>query len=91
MQHVVMGALFILNKNIDLKVGVANGTTRLVTKFEFDFKNNICNIFVAINQLRYVLQIFERKHYKKKTISKDICMRHHSSLYYIIQSGCTHS
>jgi hypothetical protein len=49
-QHVVMGALFILNKNIDLKVGVANGTTRLVTKFEFDFENNICNIFVAINQ-----------------------------------------
>jgi hypothetical protein len=91
MQHVVVGALFILNKNIDLKVGVANGTTRLVTKFEFDFKNNICNIFVAINQFRYVLQIFERKHYQKKKISKDICIRHHSSLYYIIQSGCTHS
>jgi hypothetical protein len=90
MQHVVMGALFILNKNIDLKVGVANGTTRLVTKFEFDFKNNICNILVAINQLRYVLQIFEKKHTKKIKISKDICTRHHSSLYYIIQSGCTH-
>jgi len=26
MQHVVRGALFILNKNIDLKVGVAKGT-----------------------------------------------------------------
>jgi hypothetical protein len=26
MQHVVTGALFILNKNTDLKVDVANGT-----------------------------------------------------------------
>ncbi len=84
MQHVVIGALFILNKNIELKVGVANGTTRLVTKFEFE--NNICNIFVGINQLRYVLQNIT----KLKKISKDICIRHHSSLYYIIQSGCTH-
>ncbi len=65
MQHVVMRASIILNKNIDVQVGVANGTTRLVTKFEFDFENNICNIFVAINRLIYI-QIYERKHYKKK-------------------------
>jgi hypothetical protein len=36
MQHVALGALVMLTKNIDLKVGATNGTTRIVTKLEFD-------------------------------------------------------
>jgi ribose/xylose/arabinose/galactoside ABC-type transport system permease subunit len=36
MQHVALGTLVMLTKNIDLKVGATNGTTRIVTKLEFD-------------------------------------------------------
>jgi hypothetical protein len=36
MQRVALGALVMLTKNIDLKVGVANGTTGIVAKLEFD-------------------------------------------------------
>jgi hypothetical protein len=36
--------LVMLIENIDLKVGVANGTTGIVTKLEFDLENNVCNI-----------------------------------------------
>jgi ribose/xylose/arabinose/galactoside ABC-type transport system permease subunit len=36
MQHVALGALVMLTENIDLKVGVVNGTTEIVTKLEFD-------------------------------------------------------
>jgi hypothetical protein len=36
--------LVMLIENIDLKVGVANGTTGIVTKLEFDLENNVCSI-----------------------------------------------
>jgi hypothetical protein len=36
MQHVAIGALVMLTKKIDLKVGGTNGTTRIITKLEFD-------------------------------------------------------
>jgi hypothetical protein len=36
MQHVTLGALVMLTKNIDLKVGVANGTAKIITKLEFN-------------------------------------------------------
>jgi len=54
MQHVALGALVMLTKNIDLKVGAANGTTRIVTKLEFDSENNVCSISVALNPSGYV-------------------------------------
>jgi hypothetical protein len=47
MQQVALGALVMLTKNIDVKVDVANGTTRIVT-LEFDFKYNVCNISIAL-------------------------------------------
>jgi len=43
-----------LTENIDLKVGVANGTTGIVTKLEFDLKDNVYSIFIAFNPLRYM-------------------------------------
>jgi hypothetical protein len=57
MQHVALKALVTPIENIDLKVGVANGTFGIVTKLEFDFKNNVCSISVALNPSGYV-QIF---------------------------------
>jgi hypothetical protein len=54
MQHVVLGALVMLIGNIDFKVGATNGTTRIITKLEFDFKTNFYNIFVAFNPSRYM-------------------------------------
>jgi hypothetical protein len=54
MQHVALGALVMLTENIDLKVGAANGTTRIVTKLEFDLEDNVCSIFVAFNPLKYL-------------------------------------
>jgi ribose/xylose/arabinose/galactoside ABC-type transport system permease subunit len=54
MQHVALGALVMLTKNIDLKVGAVSGITRIVTKLEFDLEDNVCNIFVAFNPLGYV-------------------------------------
>jgi hypothetical protein len=43
-----------LIENIDLKVGVANGTIGIVTKLEFDLEHIVCSIFVALNPSRYV-------------------------------------
>ncbi len=43
-----------LIENIDLKVGAANGTTRIVTKLEFDLKDNVCSIFVAFNPSKHM-------------------------------------
>ncbi len=54
MQHVALGSLVILIENIDLKVGVANGTIGIVTKLEFDLEHIVCSIFVALNPSRYV-------------------------------------
>ncbi len=47
--HMVM-----LTKNIDLKVGAANGTTRIVTKLEFDLEDNVCSISVTFNPSEYM-------------------------------------
>jgi hypothetical protein len=65
MQHVVLGTLVMLIENIDLKVGAANGTTRIVTKLEFDLKDNVCNIFVALNPSRH-MQIVWKKSIQNK-------------------------
>ncbi len=54
MQHVALGALVMLTENIDLKVGVANGTIGILTKLEFDLEDNVCSIFVALNPLGYM-------------------------------------
>jgi ABC-type xylose transport system permease subunit len=54
MQHVALGALVIITKNIDLKVGATNGTIGIVTKLEFDLEDNICSNFVAFNPSRYM-------------------------------------
>ncbi len=54
MQHVALGALVMLTENIDLKVGVANGTTGIVTKLEFDLENNVYSISIALNPSRNV-------------------------------------
>jgi cytochrome b len=54
MQHVVLGALVMLTKNIDLKVGATNGTTGIVTKLEFDLEDNVCSISIVVNPSRYV-------------------------------------
>jgi len=52
MQHVALGTLVMLTKNIDLKVGAANGTIGIVTKLEFDLENNVCSISIALNPLK---------------------------------------
>ncbi len=65
MQHVALGALVMLTENIDLKVGVANGTTRIVTKLEFDLEDNVCSISVALNTSGYV-QIVQKKSIQNK-------------------------
>jgi len=49
-----------LTKNIDLKVGATNGTTKITTKLEFDLKDNVCSIFVALNPLRYVQTVWKK-------------------------------
>jgi hypothetical protein len=48
MQQVALGALVMLTENIDVKIGVANGTIGMVTKLEFDLKDNVCNISIAL-------------------------------------------
>jgi len=53
MQHVALGALVMLIENIELKVGVANGTIGIVTKLEF-LEDNVCSILIAPNPLGYV-------------------------------------
>jgi hypothetical protein len=54
-----------LIENIDFKVGVANGTTRIVTKLEFDLEDNVCSISVALNPSGYV-QIVQKKSIQNK-------------------------
>ncbi len=58
-----------LIENIDLKVGVANGTTWIVTKLEFDLEDNVCSISVAFNPSRYV-QIVWKKSIQNKYYSQ---------------------
>jgi hypothetical protein len=60
MQHVALGTLVMLIDNIDLKVGVANGTTGIITKLEFDLKDNVCSISITFNPLGY-MQIVRKK------------------------------
>jgi len=60
MQHVVLGALVMLTENIDLKVGVVNGTIGIVTKLEFNSKDNVCSIFVAFNPLGYMQIVWKK-------------------------------
>jgi hypothetical protein len=48
MQQVALRTLVTLTKNINVKVGATNGTTGIVTKLEFDLKDNVCSIFVAL-------------------------------------------
>jgi hypothetical protein len=49
MQRVALGTLVMLIKNIDLKVGAANGTIGIITKLEFDLKDNVYSNFIALN------------------------------------------
>jgi ATP-dependent exoDNAse (exonuclease V) alpha subunit len=65
MQHVALGTLVMLIENIDLKVGVANGTTGIVTRLEFDLKDNVCSISIAFNPSGYV-QIVRKKSIQNK-------------------------
>jgi hypothetical protein len=59
MQH-ALGALLMLIENIDLKVGVANGTIGIVTKLEFDLEDNVCSISIALNPSEYVQIVFKK-------------------------------
>jgi hypothetical protein len=54
MQHVALGSLVMLIENIDLRVGATNGITKIITKLEFDLKDNVCSICVALNPSRYM-------------------------------------
>jgi hypothetical protein len=65
MQYVALGTLVMLTENIDLKVGVANGTIGIVTKLEFDLEDNVCSISIALNPLGY-MQIVLKKSIQKK-------------------------
>jgi hypothetical protein len=65
MQHIALGALVMLTENIDLKVGAANGTIRIITKLEFDLEDNVSSISVALNPLGYV-QIVRKKSIQNK-------------------------
>jgi hypothetical protein len=47
-----------LIKNIDLKLGVANGTNKIITKLEFDLENNVCSI--SVNPLEYVQIVWKK-------------------------------
>ncbi len=49
-----------LIENIDLKVGVANGTIGIVTKLEFDLEDNVCSISIALNPSEYVQIVFKK-------------------------------
>jgi hypothetical protein len=75
MQHVALGALVMLTKNIDLKIGAANGTIGIVIKLEFNLEDNVCSIFVALNPSGYV-QIVWKKSIQNKYIFKDIFTKH---------------
>jgi len=61
MQHVALGALVMLTKNIDLKVGAANGINGIngiITKLEFDLENNVCSI--SVNPSGYVQIVWKK-------------------------------
>jgi len=58
-------ALVMLIENIDSKVGVANGTTGIMTKLEFDLEDNVCSISVALNPSKY-MQIVRKKSIQNK-------------------------
>jgi len=60
MQHVALEALVMLTKNIDLKVGVANGTIGFIMKLEFDLEDNVCSISVALNPSGYVQIVWKK-------------------------------
>jgi ATP-dependent exoDNAse (exonuclease V) alpha subunit len=60
MQHVALGALVMLIENIDLKVGVVNGTTGIITKLEFDLEDNVCSISVAFSPLAYMQIVWKK-------------------------------
>jgi len=60
MQHVALGTLVMSTENIDLKVGAVNGTSRIVTKLEFDLEDNVCSISVALNPLGYVQIVWKK-------------------------------
>jgi hypothetical protein len=62
MQHVALGTLVMLIENIVLKVGVTNGTTRIVTKLEFDLEDNVS---IVLNPSRY-MQIICKKSIQNK-------------------------
>ncbi len=55
-----------LIENIDLKVGVANGTIGIVTKLEFDLEDNVCSISIALNPSEYVQIVFKKSILKKR-------------------------
>jgi hypothetical protein len=65
MQHVAFGALVMLIENIDLKVGATNGTTRIVTKLEFNLLDNVYSISFALSPSRY-MQIVWKKSIQNK-------------------------
>jgi hypothetical protein len=54
-----------LIENIDLKVGAANGTSRIVTKLEFDLENNVCGISITLNLLGHVQIVPKKKIHNK--------------------------
>ncbi len=54
-----------LIENIYLKVGAANGTTRIVTKLEFDLEDNVYSISIALNPSRY-MQIVRKNSIQNK-------------------------
>ncbi len=60
MQHVTLGTLVMLTENIDLKVGVVNETTRIISKLEFDLEDNVCSIYAALNPLGYVQIVWKK-------------------------------
>ncbi len=63
MQHVALGALVMLTENIDLKLGAPNGTNGIITKLEFDLKNNVCSI--SVNPSKYVQIVWKKSIHNK--------------------------
>jgi hypothetical protein len=48
-----------MTENIDLKVGVANGTTGIVTKLEFDIENNVYRYLKNSFELLFAYDCFK--------------------------------
>ncbi len=76
MQHVALGTLVIMTENIDLKVGVTNGTIGIVTNLEFNLQYNVCSIYATLNPLGY-MQIVWKNQFKTNMILKDIFIELH--------------